>query len=115
MTIKDYLANKYPRVGSVTVTVKEFCDAVHPPIGTEWSYSEHTQHDKQVTGKLFHDKTSLQTCQFDLCMPIVRTIQRNVTKHRGKLPEYWRDDGKAVSRSFVCEITLIQETAGPCR
>jgi len=106
MTIKEHLAAKHPEVVSVLVTVKEVCFVQHPPRIVTWTYSEGERVDREVLGHICHGKTPLKTAHFDLLMPIYQTLRRKKTKHSGNLPTYWSDDGKAVSRSYECEVTL---------
>lgn len=109
MTIKEYLAEKFPNVESVTVKITELCLDDSPPRTVTRSYDETSETVEEELGQLHHDKMSMRTAGFDRLKPILSTIHRNVDSHEGKLPPYHTSTGKVVSRSFECRITYKQD------
>lgn len=108
MSIKEHLALLQPTVVAVKVTVREYCDSVHPPQNAEWSYTESAPLDYRVLAKLFHDETSYKTANFSVLDPILKTLNRKVSVHTGKLPPY-QSDLHSVKRSFTCEVCYSPE------
>ena len=64
MTIGEKLAETNPEIESVSVKVYEYCNDDHPPASKAWTYNQSWDVDREVLGKLHHDKTSLRTASF---------------------------------------------------
>lgn len=55
-------------------------------------------------GHYCHGKTPLKTAHFELLIPIDETLRSKTNHHKGKLPTYWCDDGRAILRRYECKI-----------